>query len=104
MAGIVIGTFLLAEANIEWVTAQDQSPRLDYPGWTRVLNPLLAWGRLAFPYDYSAGRYVWGGSEDGWPLTFADLAPALACTLLYTVAAGVLWLAAVRRFEKEGRL
>jgi len=46
---------------------------------------------------------VWGGGEDGWPLTFADLAPALACTLLYTAAAGVLWLAAVRRFEKEGR-
>jgi len=103
MSGIVIGSFLLAEANIDWVTEADHPPRLDYPGWTRVLNPLLAWGRLTFHYDYSGGRYRWGDGLGAWPLTFNHLAPALLCPLLYTVAAGVLWLAAVRRFEKEGR-
>ena len=36
------------------------APRMDYPAWTRVVNPLLAWGRLTFSYDYEAGRYVWG--------------------------------------------
>jgi ABC-type transport system involved in multi-copper enzyme maturation permease subunit len=102
MAGIVIGTFLLAEANIEYVTRSDQSVGPDYPAWTRVLNPLLAWGRLTFRYDWFAGRYVWGGG-DGWPVQFADLAPALVCPLLFAVAGGMLWLAAVRRFEREGR-
>ena len=36
-------------------------------------------------------------------LRFADLAPAAVCPLLYAAAGGLLWLAAVRRFEKEGR-
>jgi ABC-type transport system involved in multi-copper enzyme maturation permease subunit len=104
MAGVVIGTFLLAEANIEVVKEPDQLPRDDYPAWTRVLNPLLAWGRLVFRYDWfgSAG-YVWGGGAESWPVQFGDLAPALACPLAYAAAGGLLWLAAVRRFEREGR-
>lgn len=103
MAGVVIGTFLLAEANLQLVQEGDHPPRRDYPAWTRVLNPLLAWGRLAFPYDYRAGRYVWGRGDEAWPLTFGDIAPALLCPLMYAVIGAVLWLAAVRRFEKEGR-
>jgi len=110
MSGIVIGTFLLAEANVQYVhEPSDQigtesgAVRLDYPGWTRSLNPLLAWGRLTFHYEYKVGRYAWGDGPASWPLTFNDLAPALLCPLLYAAVAGVLWLAAVRRFEKEGR-
>ncbi|HEX3146601.1 MAG TPA: ABC transporter permease subunit [Gemmataceae bacterium] len=103
MAGIVIGTFLLAEANMELVQEPGQPGRLDYPAWTRTLNPLLAWGRLAFRYDYTAGQYVWGRGYGQWPVTFADLAPALLCPILYAGLGGLLWLMAVRRFEKEGR-
>lgn len=102
MSAIVIGTFLLAEANIGLVDRPDAPPREDYPAWTRVLNPLLAWGRLTFRYDWSGGRYVWGG-EQAWPVEFQDLAPAILCPLLFAAAGGLLWLAAVRRFEKEGR-
>ena len=102
-AGLAIGTFLLAEANIGPVDRPGQSPRLDYPAWTRAINPLLAWGRLAFRYDYSAGQYVWGQGDAAWPVTFGDVAPALLCPVLYAGAGGVLWLLAVRRFEKEGR-
>ena len=103
MAGVVIGTFLLAEANAEYVPQPGMPARLDYPAWTRVLNPLLAWGRLAFRYDYSAGEYVWGRGHDQWPVAFADLAPALLCPVLYAAVGGLLWLLAVRRFEREGR-
>jgi hypothetical protein len=103
MAAIVIGTFLLAEANLEPIYDGDKVQRTDYPGWTRVMNPLLAWGRLAFRYDYRADRYVWGDGSEAWPLTFADVAPALLCPLLYAVVGALLWLAAVRRFEREGR-
>jgi ABC-type transport system involved in multi-copper enzyme maturation permease subunit len=103
MAGIVIGTFLLAEANMELIKETGQQARLDYPAWTRTLNPLLAWGRLAFRYDYTAGQYVWGRGPEQWPVTFADLAPALLCPILYAGVGGLLWLMAVRRFEKEGR-
>ena len=67
------------------------------------MNPFLAWGRLSFGYDYRAGQYVWGRGEDAWPLAFNDLAPALLCPILYAAIGGLLWLAAVRRFEKEGR-
>jgi len=100
-AGLVVGSFLLAEANRNWV---HEGGRVDYPGWSRVVNPLLSWGRLNFRYDYAAGRYVWGGDpETSWPLTFDDLGPAIACPLVFALAGGLLWLAAVRRFEKEGR-
>jgi hypothetical protein len=103
MAGVVIGTFLLAEANLELVTRPDEPPRLDYPGWTRVVNPLLSWGRLTFRYDYRDGRYEWGEGQDAWPLTFADVGPAFLCPILYASIGGLLWILAVRRFEKEGR-
>jgi hypothetical protein len=103
MSGLVIGTFLLAEANMDWVTTPGLPPRADYPAWTRAVNPLLAWGRLAFRYDYTAGEHVWGQEEDAWPVGFGDVAPALLCPVLYAGVGGLLWLLAVRRFEKEGR-
>ncbi|HJZ93274.1 MAG TPA: ABC transporter permease subunit, partial [Gemmataceae bacterium] len=98
MAGLVIGTFLLAEASFE-----RDAFRPDYPAWSRVVNPLLCWGRLNFRYDYTRGRYMWGGEVGGWQLTFDDLAPALLCPVAFALAGGLLWLAAVQRFEKEGR-
>ena len=51
-------------------------------GWTRVLNPLLAWGRLTFHYDYTGGRYAWGDGAAAWPVTLENLGPALVCPLL----------------------
>jgi ABC-type transport system involved in multi-copper enzyme maturation permease subunit len=103
MAGVVIGTFLLAEANAEYVAHGSAPPRQEYPDWTRVLNPLLAWGRLAFRYNYSVGQYEWGRGYDAWPVGFADIAPALLCPVLYAAVGGLLWFLAVRRFEREGR-
>jgi ABC-type transport system involved in multi-copper enzyme maturation permease subunit len=103
MCALVIGTFLLAEANMDWVKEPDQSLRADYPAWTRVVNPLLAWGRLVFRYDYSKQNYSWGRSDDAWAIDFHDVAPALICPVLYAGVGGLLWLLAVRRFEKEGR-
>jgi hypothetical protein len=58
---------------------------------------------MSFRYDYTAGQYVWGRGVDAWPLAFADLWPALLCPVVYAAMGGLLWLAAVRRFEKEGR-
>lgn len=103
LSGLVIGTFLLAEANIDWVKEPGGPARPDYPAWTRVINPLLAWGRLVFRYDYAAGQYVAGGTRDAWPIAFGDLGPALLCPVLYAGVGGLLWLLAVRRFEREGR-
>jgi ABC-type transport system involved in multi-copper enzyme maturation permease subunit len=103
MSALVVGTFLLAEANIEVVRRPDETVRQDYPAWARATNPLLAWGRLAFAYNWRAGEYVWGEDQEAWAVRFADVAPALVCPLAYAGIGGLLWLAAVRRFEKEGR-
>jgi ABC-type transport system involved in multi-copper enzyme maturation permease subunit len=103
MSAIVIGSFLLAEANAAFVREQGQQGRFDYPGWTRVLNPLLAWGRLTFRYDYTNGQYISGDEDGAWPIAFADLMPALLCPVAYAALGGLFWFAAVRRFEKEGR-
>jgi hypothetical protein len=100
MAAIVIGTFLLAEANQAFIR---EAGTTDYPAWSRVLNPILAWGRLTFWYDYQAGHYSWGADESAWPLANEDLLPALLCPIVYAAIGALLWLAAVRRFEKEGR-
>jgi ABC-type transport system involved in multi-copper enzyme maturation permease subunit len=104
LSAVVIGSFLVAEASAERVEAPDKSKRIEYPAWTRVVNPLLAWGRLCFRYDYGRDEYVSGPmSEYPWPLQVKDVIPALACPLLYALIGGVAWLAAVRRFEREGR-
>jgi ABC-type transport system involved in multi-copper enzyme maturation permease subunit len=100
MAALVIGSFLLAEANQAFVV---EAGTADYPAWSRVINPILAWGRLAYWYDYNAEHYSWGPASNAWPLTMDDLVPALLCPIVYAAIGGLLWLAAVRRFEKEGR-
>jgi hypothetical protein len=106
LSAVVIGSFLIAEASAEVVERPGGARRLEYPAWTRVVNPLLAWGRLAFRYDYGKGAYVAGPMSEyqGWSLEIKDVIPALACPLLYAVLGGAAWLAAVRRFEREGRL
>jgi ABC-type Na+ efflux pump permease subunit len=100
MAALAIGTFLLAEANQAFVV---QAGTADYPAWSRVLNPILAWARLTFGYDYGAEHYSWGTDDGAWPLTMDDLVPALLCPIVYAAVGALLWLAAIRRFEKEGR-
>jgi len=103
MSALLIGTFLLAEANQDFRAVPGLQYRPDYPGWSRVANPLLAWGRLAFRYDYNSGQYVSGNDANPWPLAIEDILPALLCPLLFATLGGVLWTLAVRRFEKEGR-
>lgn len=112
LAAVVIGSFLLAEANVEVVRpeasddgAEPPRPaRIDYPAWGRVVNPLLAWGRLCFRYDYRRGEYLAGPDDQtAFAVRAADVAPAVACPLLYALVGAGAWLAAVRRFETEGR-
>ena len=103
MSAIVIGSFLFAEANVDVTTLPNRTTREDYPGWSRVVNPLLAWGRLTFRYDFKEGEYVSLQKGEYWALGLSDIYPALLCSLLYALLGGFFWLAAVRRFEKEGR-
>ncbi len=102
-AAATIGTFLLAHANAGFVAEPGRPPQFDYPTWGRVVNPLLAWGRLCFWYDYRNQQYAVGESGSDWELTVEDVAPALGCPVLYGLVGFILWFAAVRRFEKEGR-
>ncbi|MSR53021.1 MAG: hypothetical protein EXS09_06985 [Gemmataceae bacterium] len=103
LSALIIGTFLLAEANVDFVRNEGARQREDYPAWSRVLNPLLAWGRLCFRYDYRQGRYTVDPSPDSWAITIHDVIPSLLCSVLFATIGYLLWLLAVRRFEKEGR-
>jgi ABC-type transport system involved in multi-copper enzyme maturation permease subunit len=103
MSAIVIGSFLLAEANLDVIREANGKSHAEHPAWSRVLNPLLAWGRLTFRYDYTNGQYTVRESEGAWPLSLDDVYPALFCPVLYAGLGALFWWLAVRRFEKEGR-
>ena len=66
--------------------------RLEYPAWTRAVNPLLSWGRLCFRYDYGKEAYVSGpmSAYVGWTLEVRDVVPAVACSSPSTRRATVL--------------
>ena len=81
-------------------------PTRAVPEWSRVANPAMAWQALAMnpEEDPPEGPY---GSRKWRPRVVPDQPPRLAAPLagvaVYGVAAGLLWLLALRRFEREGR-
>jgi hypothetical protein len=103
------GTFLAAEA-----AYMDQRPpgrfAARYPPveppplvWDRAINPVLAWSQLVFRYrDDAAPRY---GHEswDGQVESVADAWPSFVGIGTYLLLAWGLYMAAGRRFEREGR-
>jgi len=104
----LIGTYLLADAISHRVLdPNSQTMTKVFPTWSRVVNPLMAWQELAMnPVDDPAG-YDMGYRKWRPPYLMPDytpsLIPPLTGVLLYGSAAGVLWLLAVRRFDREGR-
>jgi hypothetical protein len=100
-----IATYLLADALSHREPNSSGVMTTAYPTWSRVVNPGMAWAELAMtpddPPDGYNGYRRWRPRvmPDHWP----DLVPPLAGVLLYGLAAGGLWLMAVRRFEREGR-
>jgi ABC-type transport system involved in multi-copper enzyme maturation permease subunit len=109
----LIGTYLIADASAVRVpipnTASSragQQFRKEYPAWSRVVNPVLAWQELAMTPEETgiptAVRFPWRLRvlPDRPP---RDLVPAAGGVVLYGAAAGALGLLARRRFEREGR-
>lgn len=102
MFGVVIGTFLIAEANAQLVLEADRPPRFDYPTWSRMTNPMLSWGRLCF-YAKTEGMVAASAGRDPIPITLDDWWPALVCPAIYGAIGLLCWRIAVRRFEQDGR-
>jgi ABC-type transport system involved in multi-copper enzyme maturation permease subunit len=102
----LIGTYLLADASSERVRQANSNVYVqEYPAWSRVVNPLMAWEELAMtPDDAPIG---WNGSRPWHPRIVPDetprVWPSLLGLVLHGVAAGLLWYFALRRFEREGR-
>jgi ABC-type transport system involved in multi-copper enzyme maturation permease subunit len=102
----MIGTYLLADAMSNTVGSSSGAAVKVYPTWSRVVNPVMAWQELAMSPHDPPGRYN-GLREGGFHFMPNRPTPAIVAALggvlLYVAAAGVLWLRAVRRFEREGR-
>ena len=99
----LIGTFLVADASATWDYDTKERVR---PAWGPIVNPALALYELSMEPEQEA-RYNYN-SYQPHPLLLTPkeqprlLAP-LAGVTLYAAAAGLLWLLALRRFEREGR-
>jgi ABC-type transport system involved in multi-copper enzyme maturation permease subunit len=102
----LIGTYLLADATSEHVrvntTPQNTVIEQRFPRWSQVVNPVMAWEELAMIPNET------GVNSRTWPWHFVpDHAPQLKAPLagvvVYAGAAALLWWAALRRFEREGR-
>jgi hypothetical protein len=109
VALLLMATYLLADASAERVrpgTGSTESGKL-FPAWSRVINPAMAWQALAMtPEEQPRSKYAhreWEWRFRVFPDRRHDLMPALAGACLYGLGAGVLWLLARRRFEREGR-
>jgi ABC-type transport system involved in multi-copper enzyme maturation permease subunit len=105
VASILIGTYLLADATSQRVLIPSGGIAKEFPSWSRVVNPAMAWQDLAMtPEDPNQGQ----SAVREWKFrvlpdhTPRILAP-LAGVLLFTIASGVLWLLALQRFKNEGR-
>jgi hypothetical protein len=89
------------------VTTPTGGYRIEYPTWSRVVNPVMAWQELAMtPEDPDPPRGPYG--QRLWnPRILPDQTPKLLAPLagvaLYAAAAGGLWWLALRRFDREGR-
>ncbi|HEX3147891.1 MAG TPA: ABC transporter permease subunit [Gemmataceae bacterium] len=106
------GTFLGAEVAYEMersarrmFTAKLEKP--EPPVWDRALNPALAWSELAFRLsenDHSGYDYRTGEWRDGTVVSILDVWPSLLGIGLYAFLAWAFFMAAGRRFEREGRV
>lgn len=100
----LIGTYLLADATARKGKTPTGFTTTEYPTWSRTANPLMAWQELAMSPENPPG---WNGLPEWqlWlrPVRWPDLMPPMAGVGAYAAAAGLLWLLALRRFEREGR-
>jgi len=110
VALLLMATYLLADASAERVRpvpgVSESGKR--FPAWSRVINPAMAWQTLAMtPEEPPRSPYrqyrEWEWRFRVFPDREDDLMPALGGVGLYGVGAGVLWLLARRRFNREGR-
>ncbi|HVK12866.1 MAG TPA: hypothetical protein VM597_29205 [Gemmataceae bacterium] len=97
----LIGTFLVADASATWNYDTKERER---PEWGPVVNPALALYELSMHPDRGPGYSTYGLHPF---LVVPDKPPRLLAPLagvtLYAAAGGLLWLLALRRFEREGR-
>jgi ABC-type transport system involved in multi-copper enzyme maturation permease subunit len=105
VAFLLIGTYLLADAMSRRVPNPSGGIVKEFPDWSRILNPAMAGQELAMTSD-EPPRLV-DGYRDWNVRVLPDRTPRLlaplAGVLLYTIASSVLWLLALRRFDREGR-
>jgi hypothetical protein len=75
--------------------------------WDRLLNPPLAWSQLTFrfqgPYEYHDYDSFRELEPDGTIRSLVQVWPSLLGVLAYAVLSWVLYEAAARRFERDGR-
>jgi ABC-type transport system involved in multi-copper enzyme maturation permease subunit len=100
----IIGTYLLADAASFRKPTANNGYTIEYPTWSRVVNPVMAWQELAMtpddpPNGYNGQRYWFPRFG---PVGTPELLPALAGIVIYGGAAVGFWLLARRRFDREG--
>ena len=106
IAMFLIGTYLLADAMSHRLPSANSGHTIEFPAWSRVANPVMAWEELAMTPDEPPTGY--NGMRD-WqpPRLLPKRSPSLLAPLagigIYGVATACLWLLALRRFEREGR-
>ena len=75
--------------------------------WDRLLNPPLAWSQLTFrfqgPYEYHDYDSFRELEPDGTIRSLVQVWPSVLGVLAYAVLSWVLYEAAARRFERDGR-
>jgi ABC-type transport system involved in multi-copper enzyme maturation permease subunit len=104
------GTFLAAQAAYMEERAAFQMSR-SYPPpkpnsllfWDRALNPLLAWSQLSFRFLDEDDLYSSWEFRDGQIKSLKDIMPSVIGIGVHGLLAWVLFAAASRRFEREGR-
>lgn len=100
---IIIGFYLLAEGTLSSMRLENGTLITDYAAWTRPFNPMLVWGRFLVTYDHAMGLYVWKDVQNKVPFQWIEYSIAMTGIIWALLAAGVCWLLAVRRFDREGR-
>jgi ABC-type transport system involved in multi-copper enzyme maturation permease subunit len=101
----LIGTFLLADAASYRERKSDGRFTIEYPDWSRAINPVMGWQELAMSPDELGGTRL--PAPGLRPVFLPADSPRLLAPLIgvgaYGIATGLLWWFALRRFEREGR-
>jgi ABC-type transport system involved in multi-copper enzyme maturation permease subunit len=102
------GTFMAAQAayveQYRTRSSRIRSEPLPAVIWDRALNPLLAWSQLTFRVrEANSTRYYWEEWRDGEIDGVWETFPSLLGVGLYAFLAWGFYVAASRRFEREGR-